>query len=387
MEVNYDKKEIIVVDDGSTDNTFLIVSNIAKENNKIKVYRKQNGGKASAINYGLLMTKGEIIVITDADGLISRESLKEIASLLDDPSVVGVAGNIRVLNKTNLLTKCQALEYTVGINLYRAATASFGTIEVLPGPLSAFKRSAIEMVGRFDSDTIVEDADFTKKLLKTGSVLQCSPDSYAYTEAPNNLRDFIKQRTRWYRGNIQTFLKHMDLRDFSSNIFTASILMPMSFIQTFIQPFLGLFSILSLFYSFYSGSLYYILNIALTYIALQFMISYITIKKGNEDIKLILCSPFLLFGYKHLIDLIKIRCIIQHLTKKSIKWDKISRNGPVLETAPTVTWINDEKRQYIKKYNDKLKQTQIICFMQIFFSFLCASFLASYKILLNVWFA
>jgi cellulose synthase/poly-beta-1,6-N-acetylglucosamine synthase-like glycosyltransferase len=276
----------------------------------------------------LLIASGEIIVITDADGLISRNSLKEIVNLFQDPSVVGVAGNIRVINKSNILTNCQALEYSVGINLFRAATASFGTVEVLPGPLSAFRRSAIEMVGRFDSDTVVEDADFTKKLLKTGNVLQCTPNSYAYTEAPSNLRDFIRQRTRWYRGNIQTFLKHLDPRDFSANIFNASILLPLSFLQIFIQPWLGVFSLISFIYSIYTGNFIAIEKIFFIFIVMQFLMSSIAIRKGGEDHRLILYSPFLLFGYKHLIDIIKIKCLIQHFTNRSAKWNKLDRKGP-----------------------------------------------------------
>ena len=328
IEVEYPNKEIIVIDDGSTDNTFLISSNLAKKSKNIKVFKKKNGGKASAINYGLLIASGEIIVITDADGLVSRNSLREIVNLFQNPSVVGVAGNIRVINKSNILTNCQALEYSLGINLYRAATASFGIVEVLPGPLSSFRRSAIEMVGRFDSDTIVEDADFTKKLLKTGSILQATANSYAYTEAPSNLQDFVKQRTRWYRGNIQTFLKHRDLRDFSSNIFNASILMPLSFLQIFVQPWLGVFSLISLIYSIYSGSYVFVERIFFIFIVMQFLISFIAISKGGEDYKLLIYSPFLIFGYKHIIDIIKIKCLIQHFTKGSAKWDKVERKGP-----------------------------------------------------------
>lgn len=328
LEIDYINKEIIVIDDGSVDKTLLIASSFVKNNSPIKVFKKSNGGKASAINYGLIVASGEIIAITDADGLISRNALKEIAPLFKDPLVVGVAGNIRVINKSNILTYCQALEYAIGINLYRTATASFGTIEVLPGPLSAFRRTAMEMVGRFDSDTVVEDSDFTKKLLKTGNILQSTPDAYAYTEVPTNIRDFIKQRTRWYRGNIQTFLKHKDIRDFSSNIFNSAVLMPISFLQIFIQPLLGLISIVSYIYSIYTGNYVLIQNTIIVFIVMQLLITLIAIEKGGEDFRLFLYSPFMLIGYKHLIDLIKVKCIIQHFTNRTVKWNKLERQGP-----------------------------------------------------------
>lgn len=328
IEVDYSNKEIIVIDDGSIDKTHLIASNMMKKNKNIKVYKKNNGGKASAINYGLLVASGSIIVITDADGLISRNSLKDIVGYFQDPSVVGVAGNIKVINKNTILSNCQAIEYVVGINLYRAATASFGVIEVLPGPLSAFRRSAIEKVGRFDSDTIVEDADFTKKLQKTGNILQSTSEAYAFTEVPNNLHDFIKQRTRWYRGNIQTFLKHKDVRDFSANTFYSTILVPINFLQIFIQPFLGLISAISLLYMIFSGNFISIQRTFVLFLIMQVIISMTAINKGGEDVKLLLYSPFLIIGYKHLIDLIKVKCIINHMFDHPARWNKLERTGP-----------------------------------------------------------
>jgi len=328
VEVDYIKKEILVIDDGSTDNTYFIASMMTKTDKSIKVFKKSNGGKASAINYGLLVSSGDIIVVTDADGLVSRDSLSEIVELFKDPKVVGVAGNIRVINKSNVLTCCQAIEYAVGINLYRAATASFGIVDVLPGPLSAFRRSTIDMVGRFDSDTIVEDADFTKKLLKTGDILQCTSNAYAYTEVPSNFRDFVKQRMRWYRGNIQTILKHRDLRYFSGNIFLSSILIPLSFLQIFVQPWLGPLSLLSFVYSVYSGNFAIIQKTFIVFLIMQVFISYIAVKKGGEDIELVFYSPFLIIGYKHLIDVIKIKCIFDHFIHRPVKWNKLDRTGP-----------------------------------------------------------
>jgi cellulose synthase/poly-beta-1,6-N-acetylglucosamine synthase-like glycosyltransferase len=273
------------------------------------------------------------VVITDADGLVSRESLKEMTLFFRDPKVVGVAGNIRVINKSNILTYCQAVEYAVGINLHRAATASFGVVEVLPGPLSAFRRRAINKVGKFDSDTLVEDADFTKKLLKTGNVLQCTSRAFAYTEAPSTLKGFIKQRTRWYRGNIQTFLKHKDIRDYLGNLFLSSILYPWTFLQIFVQPWLGPVALLSFFISLYYGIFEEIQSIFLIFLFMQFIISIVSVKKGDEDPKLIFFSPFLIFGYKHLIDLIKIRCIIEQIVRRQTRWDKLDRAGPRLRQS------------------------------------------------------
>ena len=125
IQSDYPKKEIIVIDDGSKDRTL----EIAKQyKNEIKVLHKENGGKASALNHGLLFTKGEIIVIVDADTIIGRNALKSIAKGLSDEKVAAVAGNIKIRNKVNWLTWCQALEYLSAIQIMRRALDYFGAI-------------------------------------------------------------------------------------------------------------------------------------------------------------------------------------------------------------------------------------------------------------------
>jgi len=126
----------------------------------------------------------------------------------------------------------------------------------------------------------------------------------------------------------RAFLKHKDPRDFSSNIFNSSILLPLSFLQTFIQPWLGLLSLLSFFYSIYTGNYISVHKIFLIFLVMQFLITFIAIKKGGDKSRLILYAPFLIMGYKHLIDLIKIKCMIQHITNRNVKWNKLERKGP-----------------------------------------------------------
>lgn len=208
LETKYPKKEIIFVDDGSKDKT-LKIANQYKD--KIKVLHKENGGKATAINYGVLYSTGEIIVIVDADTIIGRQSLKEIVKGFEiNEHVAAVAGNIKVRNRTNWITKCQALEYITGIQIVRRAFDVFGSITIVPGALGAFKKSFLKEAGAYGKETIVEDFDQTIKLLKAGLITQGSSKATAYTEAPNTIRDFVAQRKRWYRGNIQALKRHSD---------------------------------------------------------------------------------------------------------------------------------------------------------------------------------
>ena len=164
-EADYPSKEIIVIDDGSSDNTFTAASRCRDKFGKevlFSVIRKpENGGKSSAINHGLLFAKGEIVVTVDADSIVARDALKMIVKYFQNPSVAGVGGNVKVLNRVGLLTNCQALEYVVGINLWRRAFDIFGVVMVVPGALGAFNKKVLRQTGNYDKDTLTEDFDIT----------------------------------------------------------------------------------------------------------------------------------------------------------------------------------------------------------------------------------
>jgi len=160
MEIDYPKKEIIVVDDGSKDKTLQIANEYKRDN--VKVLHKENGGKASALNYAIAFANGEIIAVLDADTIAGKSSLKEIARIFgDDENVGAVAGNIKVRNRVNWLTWCQALEYVAGLQISRRAFDLFGAITIVPGALGSFRKSVLQEGGGYDKETLVEDFDTT----------------------------------------------------------------------------------------------------------------------------------------------------------------------------------------------------------------------------------
>ncbi len=353
IEADYPDKEIIVVDDGSTDQTFQIASRYV--NQGIKVLRRPNGGKAMALNYGLLFAKGEIIVTVDADSLITKTALLELVQRFQDPTVVGVAGNVKVLNRTNLLTKLQALEYIFDINISRRALDIFGAIPVIPGCLGAFRRDALHSSGAWDSETVTEDYDVTVKASKTravtlnnghlttyplapdftitlkqakvGRVIQASSRALAYTEAPQSLGDLWRQRMRWYRGNFQTLFKHRDV--FHNPRFGTlySLAFPYVVISMIFIPIATIVIIISAVLAVLSGYTTQLLAIFGLFILLQFFICLLAIQLDEEDLKLSIYSPFFVIGYKHLLDLAKIKAGFDVLTKRQIGWQKVKRIG------------------------------------------------------------
>ena len=166
LETDYKDKEIIVVDDGSTDRTADIVSGYLRKN--LVLLRRPRGGKASALNNGLAYANGEIIVMVDSDSAISIDSIRKIVRNFENDDVVAVAGNVKVGNRGRIFSGLQSLEYIREINLRRSAFDLLNTIYVVPGAICAFRADILRATGAYDTDTIVEDMDLTLKILKTG---------------------------------------------------------------------------------------------------------------------------------------------------------------------------------------------------------------------------
>jgi poly-beta-1,6 N-acetyl-D-glucosamine synthase len=207
LEIDYPKKEIIVVNDGSTDNTVSVLTPYALDG-RIRLITRPNGGKAAALNLGVSVSRGEILVTIDADGAIERRSVSKMVANFRDPDVIAVAGNVKVGNRVNILTKLQAIEYLHGLNLRRRAFDLLQAVDVLPGALASFRKTALGLIGSYDKSTVTEDTDQTLKLVKTQRPILYEPDAVVHTEAPEDMGNLLKQRRRWYGGTFQVLLKH-----------------------------------------------------------------------------------------------------------------------------------------------------------------------------------
>jgi cellulose synthase/poly-beta-1,6-N-acetylglucosamine synthase-like glycosyltransferase len=187
--LDYPSKEIIVIDDGSTDDTYWQAREEAQRTTgtAVRVLTQRNAGKAAALNAGIREASGDFVMCVDGDSQLAPRSLREGMRHFSDPSVVAVAGNVKVANRRNLLTWLQALEYVEGLNLMRSAQAFFRTVNIIPGPLGIFRRDALLAVGGYAGDTFAEDCDLTLALLAQGWKIKYEPRAVAYTEAPEQL--------------------------------------------------------------------------------------------------------------------------------------------------------------------------------------------------------
>lgn len=208
LHSNWKKLEVLVLDDGSADNTAQKVREAYGDEPRVTLLSFENGGKARALNRGLLQAKGEIVVALDADTLFPPDTIPRLVRWFADPKVGAVAGNAVVGNRLNLVTRWQALEYVTAQNLERRALAALGAVTVVPGAVGAWRRSALEALGGYPHDTLAEDQDLTIACQRAGWRVEFDPEARAYTEAPDSVAGLLKQRFRWSFGTLQCLWKH-----------------------------------------------------------------------------------------------------------------------------------------------------------------------------------
>ncbi|MFO0663192.1 MAG: glycosyltransferase family 2 protein [Polyangiaceae bacterium] len=210
LTLDYPRYEVLIVDDGSTDDTLERARTMEGEypNARVQVLWKPNGGKSSALNFGLTRAAGEFFLCMDSDSALSREALKMMIRHFEDPDVVAVAGAVEVTNLETIWSKLQYLEYIKGLNLVRRAQGFVRGVSIVPGPIGLFRKRAVAEVGNYAHDTFAEDCDLTLKLLMDGWKICYEPRAVARTEAPEDLIPLIKQRYRWTRGILQAMKKH-----------------------------------------------------------------------------------------------------------------------------------------------------------------------------------
>jgi cellulose synthase/poly-beta-1,6-N-acetylglucosamine synthase-like glycosyltransferase/peptidoglycan/xylan/chitin deacetylase (PgdA/CDA1 family)/spore germination protein YaaH len=200
--------EIVVIDDGSSDGTSEEVARRFGDQPRVRLVRQANAGKAAALNHGISLVKGEILVCLDADTQLAPDAVGLMARNFADPKVGAVAGNVKVGNRDNVFTRWQAIEYITSQNLDRRAYAVLNAMTVVPGAVGAWRKNAVVEAGGYVTDTLAEDMDLTFRLRRAGWTLLADTGAVGYTEAPDTLAAFSKQRFRWAYGTLQCLSKH-----------------------------------------------------------------------------------------------------------------------------------------------------------------------------------
>jgi cellulose synthase/poly-beta-1,6-N-acetylglucosamine synthase-like glycosyltransferase/peptidoglycan/xylan/chitin deacetylase (PgdA/CDA1 family) len=205
---DYPRFEVIVADDGSKDRTSELVSRHFGKDPRVILLTMPNGGKASAINRALAHATGEVIIALDADTQFLPDAIAKLVRWFADPKLGAVAGNARVGNRINIVTKWQAIEYVTAQNVERRALDRLGAITVVPGAIGAWRRAALDEVGGYPEDTLAEDQDLTIAIQRRGWRVTYDIHAIALTEAPETFRALARQRFRWSFGTLQCLWKH-----------------------------------------------------------------------------------------------------------------------------------------------------------------------------------
>ena len=208
LHSNWPRLEVLVLDDGSGDATASKVREAFRDEPRVTLMSFENGGKAKALNRGLVKAEGEIVVALDADTLFPPDTIGQLVRWFANPKVGAVAGNAVVGNRLNLVTRWQALEYVTAQNLERRALAALGAVTVVPGAVGAWRKSALAALGGYPHDTLAEDQDLTIACQRAGWRVEFDSDARAYTEAPDTVAGLLKQRFRWSFGTLQCLWKH-----------------------------------------------------------------------------------------------------------------------------------------------------------------------------------
>jgi len=200
--------EVIVIDDGSKDRTSDIVATVFANEPRVRLLRLANGGKARALNRGLELVRSEVVIALDADTQFEPTTIARLARWFVDKRIGAVAGNAKVGNRVNLVTRWQALEYITAQNLERRALARLDAMTVVPGAVGAWRIEAIRNVGGYPPDTLAEDQDLTIAIQRAGWKVHYDQFAIAWTEAPESVKALAKQRFRWAFGTLQCLWKH-----------------------------------------------------------------------------------------------------------------------------------------------------------------------------------
>jgi len=203
--------EVIVVDDGSRDETAAAVERIAEVDPRVRLLQQENHGKARALQRALAAVRHSIVVFIDADTQCQRDTLPHLLDPFADQSIGAVSGHAKVGNLRTFIARCQALEYTCGFNLDRRAYTRWNCITVVPGAISAIRKDAIDEAGGLSLQTLAEDTDLTLALHKQRQRIVYVPAAIAWTEAPETVATLARQRFRWAYGTLQCLWKHRDM--------------------------------------------------------------------------------------------------------------------------------------------------------------------------------
>ncbi len=324
---DYPAHEVIVVDDGSTDDTSEIVEGLDLPG--VRVIRQANSGKAAALNSGLTVASGDVIVTVDADTVFEDESLRRLVEPFQDSSVGATAGNTKVGNRRGVLGLWQHIDYVTGFNLDRRLYDVLRCMPTVPGAVGAFRREAIEAVGGFSTSTLAEDTDLTIAIGRTGWRVVYVEDARAWTETPATLAGLWRQRYRWSYGTMQAVWKHRSAlwRREPGKVGRRGLpyLLMFQIALPFLAPLIDVFAVYGVLFLDPLPVLAYWLAFNL----LQLALCAYAFRLDRESPRPLWALPLQQFVYRQLMYLVVLQSLISAVRGIRLRWQHVERTGEV----------------------------------------------------------
>ncbi|MFI1920994.1 MULTISPECIES: glycosyltransferase [unclassified Streptomyces] len=320
--------EVLVIDDGSSDGTALIVEAMGLPN--VRVVRQHNAGKPAALNRGIANARYDLIVMMDGDTVFEPSTVRELVQPFGDPKVGAVAGNAKVGNRDSLIGAWQHIEYVMGFNLDRRMYDVLGCMPTIPGAVGAFRRSALERVGGMSDDTLAEDTDITMAMHRDNWKVVYAEKARAWTEAPETVQQLWSQRYRWSYGTMQAIWKHRRA------VFERG---PSGRFGRVGLPFVSLFMVLApllaplidvfLLYGVVFGPTQKTIVAWLGVLAVQAVCAAYAFRLDRERMTHLISLPLQQILYRQLMYVVLLQSWITALTGGRLRWQKLRRTGAV----------------------------------------------------------
>lgn len=321
--------EVVVVDDGSRDNTAAEIERVASNEPRVRLLRQENHGKARALQRGLSSARNGIVMFIDADTQCQRDTVPRLLEPFADNRIGAVSGHAKVGNLRTFIARCQALEYTCGFNLDRRAYNRWDCITVVPGAISAVRKDAIAEAGGLSLQTLAEDTDLTLALHRHRQRIVYVPDAVAWTEAPETVRTLARQRSRWAYGTLQCLWKHRDMV-FNWNYralgwFSLPSIWFFQIILVAVTPMVDLFLIASLPFGAWSAVLPFII----IFLAMDVILATLAcILEGEPVVRAWRILPMRLI-YRPMLSYCIWKAILRAIKGAWVSWGKLERTASV----------------------------------------------------------
>jgi GT2 family glycosyltransferase len=318
--------EVIVVDDGSTDGTADVVEALGLPD--VRVIRKPNGGKPSALNAGIAAARHEIVVMMDGDTVFEPVTVRHLVAPFADPQIGAVAGNARVADRRSLIARWQHIEYVIGFNIDRRVQDAWGVITTVPGAIGAYRRTALADVGGVSDDTLAEDTDLTIALGRAGWRVVYQPTARAWTDAPASFAQLWRQRYRWSYGIMQSLWKHRHAvveRGRSGHLGRVGLLLTGLFqiVLPLLAPMVDVYLIYGLVYldPVTTGAIW---GVALL---LQLTAGVVALRLEAEPLRGLVLLPLQQIVYRQLMYAVLIQSVVSAVAGTRLRWQQIPRAG------------------------------------------------------------